>query len=122
MRTNNIKRIIATADSYLSRSGIQFNLQDRVNAQAIAVDRNEQQIHTLVHAMLAVAIECDNKSDYISTIMSLSEECQKHLMLLIESAMNSTGETNAPPAQTHSYHSSNNNASTEEISLLLVCL
>lgn len=100
MRTNNIKRIIITAHNFLVRSGLKFNLQARVDAESIANKQNEKQIETLIHAMLGVAIECDNKTDYINIIMNLSEDCQKHLMLLIESVLNSNGENLSSQTQT----------------------
>lgn len=92
MRTNNIKRIITTTHNFLVRSGLKYNLQARVDPEEIASKQNEKQIEILVHALLGVAIECENKTNYINIIMNLSDECQKHLMLLIENVLNSNGE------------------------------
>jgi len=109
IRANNLRRVISASQNFLSHSGIHFPVANRVDAQTIANDADEEQIEILLQAILGVAVECENKNDYITLIMNLSEDCQQHLMLLIESVMQSSSDSLPAPAQ---------QAAQEELSLL----
>lgn len=62
-------------------------LFQKLDANEIVKNKNIAQIQALVESLLTAAIESENKAEYISIILTLSEDCQKQLMLVIENAL-----------------------------------
>lgn len=54
----------------------------------IVKENNLKEIQKLVQFILGVAVECENKTEYIKNIMKMDAFSQKQLMLLIEEIIN----------------------------------
>jgi hypothetical protein len=92
IRTNNLKRIISASQSFLNSVNVRFAVFKRVDPQVVANTADEPLIELLLQAVLGVSVQCPRNEEYIGLIMQLPEDCQNHLMVIINSVLYPTGE------------------------------
>jgi DNA-directed RNA polymerase subunit F len=83
LRLGNIKKIISAIHSY-NENELGFVLREEEELDASKIAQGEtSDIQKLVQLILGVVVECENKVQYIQSIMALPPDHQKQLMFLI---------------------------------------
>ena len=87
LRKGNLTRLVRGIEAFY-RDGLHQSVQCHdVDLQRIAADADAHQLVELIELVLGCAVQCDNKERYIGATMQLDQRLQKHLMVMIQSAM-----------------------------------
>ena len=84
----NLAHLVSGLDEYFRvehKKG--FNLQDVVDVDSIARDKDEAQLKELLQFIVGAAMVCENKQYYISAILDMVDESQATLMTLAKAHM-----------------------------------
>lgn len=94
LRLGNIKKIISAIHSY-NESELGFVLREEEELDASKIAQGEtSDIQKLVQLILGVVVECENKVQYIQSIMALPPDHQKQLMFLIAEVIQTIKNSN----------------------------
>jgi len=86
LKISNLKKINTALDDFF-RNELGFSSDVEVDASAIVRDRDEEELIKMLQLILGTAIECENKVQYIESIMQLDSASQRVLMDVIQDVM-----------------------------------
>ncbi|PRP87618.1 hypothetical protein PROFUN_04645 [Planoprotostelium fungivorum] len=86
LKISNLKKINTALDEFFQNE-LGFSSEVEVDTAAIIRDGNEAELVKLLQLILGTAIECENKVEYIQSIMQLDAASQRVLMDVIQEVM-----------------------------------
>jgi len=89
LKLHNLKLILSSLHSYYKEELGLPKLSEElfVDVNAIVREGDEEYMKKLIQLIVGVVVECENKVEYIRTIMKMEPESQKELMILIEEVL-----------------------------------
>eukprot|EP01117_Protostelium_nocturnum_P005530 TRINITY_DN1998_c0_g1_i1.p1 TRINITY_DN1998_c0_g1~~TRINITY_DN1998_c0_g1_i1.p1 ORF type:complete len:699 (+),score=315.14 TRINITY_DN1998_c0_g1_i1:68-2164(+) len=86
LKISNLRKIVLSLDEFFENE-LGFPSDVTVDPNVIVKEGDKEEMNKLIQLILAVAIECENKIEYIQNIMKMDSQYQRELMVSIEKIM-----------------------------------